>query len=633
MKHSPAPTSKAIVVSVFDDMKRMVPVCILLIISTLTSAQTPDWAWGVQVHGTQIDLIDFVDADRSGNVVIGGNFSSPGLVIEDTMLQNEPEYWPYDQYVALLNADGSLQWAKRFHTIWQDESQTVSLYSVVFDAKGDVCVLGKAQFGTMLVNTTELGLEDEGTFYFLIEFSSTGSLKWYTLFDNSIQGIGLVSDEQGGLYFAGYINSWCPYLDFGGVALVNDQGKTMPFITHFNTFHQADWTKPFDAYTSDFQIHGNDLGDVFFSGSFGLSQYVIDDILLETSNDIYDEFFIGRCNRLGEVEWASVLCPQEESFCKVMPYKKELYVLGYFEDDIALFGNDTLVNTNDYQTFLSHLDADGHFISTHAIPGNPECEDFTMSISPLGQIYLGAYISDTLIAGEDTLTVSQPNYDPLVTVYDELPEPVSGFTLPMTDYGKLPEVFWDAFGNVILKGGFFEDTLVFDVDSLINLQLSRQPDYFIATAENCLPEQFTILTTEQGLIAPDASEYQWYLNDAIIEGADGSTFLPTLAGTYTLRIQLENGCFAWSAPFNWGIGASTEDIAVYVFPNPSSELVHVYVPEFVDFCTIYDAIGNKVVQWESMQEINAVVNLSMSGMYFAEVRWKDKSACVKFIIQ
>ncbi|MEM6963782.1 MAG: DUF11 domain-containing protein, partial [Bacteroidota bacterium] len=79
-------------------------------------------------------------------------------------------------------------------------------------------------------------------------------------------------------------------------------------------------------------------------------------------------------------------------------------------------------------------------------------------------------------------------------------------------------------------GGYFSG---FDVAPVVNLQI---------VGTNCLPSTFEVVN-------PNFDSYQWYGDGAIILGANGTSYTPTTAGDYFIRV-LKGGCYYDSNPLS-----------------------------------------------------------------------------------
>lgn len=596
-------------------------------------AQIPNWSWGVSVHGTQNDPISIIDTDHKGNVLIAGNTESPAIVIRDYMLINTDEFSIFNDYLAVINTDGSLRWLKLMHNYQSPYTLSeVEIISAHFGIDGGVYVLGACNSGELWVDDHKLYLPDAGGFNFILKFKADGVLEWYHLFTGSdFEPVGIESDAVGGFFLAGIMKSWCLSLDLGGYVLVNEAEKTKPFIAHFNEANTADWAFVLDERTEDFSIEGNNLGDVYFSGGFDIDTYSIGNITLVLSAPWHDEYFVGRCNRQGTVEYATTICAQNESILDFEPFGKEIYIWCNIEDEMAIIGADTINALETEKRFVAHLNDQGLPVYADTIPGNYEADEMTFAVSPTGRITIGVILYDSFPINGDTLVADPPCCDPLVVSFQEPLEPISGFLIPM-EWPSTPRVLWDTYGNIIYQNRLYQDTLIFGLDTLINIQLSTQPDYFIAKSSDCSTLDYPITLTEFGLVAPEGLAYQWYFNNTIIPGAINQTYLPLEYGMYSVHVQFENGCFGWGAPYNWTIGQTYDELAILVFPNPAVSNVHLLYPGAFDYCMIFDALGNLVFEFPAMQHLDTIISIPASGMYFVELGIGDKKVYTKFII-
>jgi PKD repeat protein len=74
---------------------------------------------------------------------------------------------------------------------------------------------------------------------------------------------------------------------------------------------------------------------------------------------------------------------------------------------------------------------------------------------------------------------------------------------------------------------------------------------------------------------------QWYLNNNLINGATGQTYIATAAGSYTVMVSNTFGCSATSTATNiitTGIDAIANKASVTIFPNPSNGIVTILFP-------------------------------------------------------
>lgn len=85
------------------------------------------------------------------------------------------------------------------------------------------------------------------------------------------------------------------------------------------------------------------------------------------------------------------------------------------------------------------------------------------------------------------------------------------------------------------------------------------------------PPPVSISVNGNTLTAYSAVGYQWYLDNAIIQGANDSIYVVTIPGNYSVMITDTNGCSAVSNPVPvmlTGIAEENSETFVRIFPNP-----------------------------------------------------------------
>jgi len=105
------------------------------------------------------------------------------------------------------------------------------------------------------------------------------------------------------------------------------------------------------------------------------------------------------------------------------------------------------------------------------------------------------------------------------------------------------------------------------------------------------------------------SGYQWYLNTASIPGANSSSYVPLLNGSYRVRVSDGIGCYGYSSPFlitNVGIKEVNKE-SVRIFPNPASSILHIESAQAVK--AVVTGIEGKVVLSQ-----DGVLDLDISGL-------------------
>lgn len=115
-------------------------------------------------------------------------------------------------------------------------------------------------------------------------------------------------------------------------------------------------------------------------------------------------------------------------------------------------------------------------------------------------------------------------------------------------------------------------------------------------------EGFTVTTqgvdpvitwTGAELMSSAASNYQWYLNGELIEGADAQSWVPVANGNYTVVITDANGCSATSAVHFFGSTGIDEanGSSIAVYPQPAMDHVFIAGAQAGDRFRLLDAQG------------------------------------------
>ncbi len=132
--------------------------------------------------------------------------------------------------------------------------------------------------------------------------------------------------------------------------------------------------------------------------------------------------------------------------------------------------------------------------------------------------------------------------------------------------------------------------------------------------------------------------YQWYLDGNPITGATNSSYMPTIAGDYTLSVTYTNGCIRHSSVFSFNPVSvnniySTENIIV--FPNPVLNNLNILLPEQCNQAEfkIIDILGNIVIEGTLMKGSNLIDAESLStGLYTVSIKISNEKPIEKMRI-
>jgi hypothetical protein len=143
----------------------------------------------------------------------------------------------------------------------------------------------------------------------------------------------------------------------------------------------------------------------------------------------------------------------------------------------------------------------------------------------------------------------------------------------------------------------------------------------VKVSVNSLPVKPTITSNGSILTASSANNYQWFVNNNIINGATQKDYNTNyIAGKYAVLISDSNSCEALSDPFEiLGISQTARRGQHAIFPNPTTGIIHVSLSGNLK---VYDISGKIVVELkEQFNGEERVIDLSEfpAGIYIIQI--------------
>lgn len=138
------------------------------------------------------------------------------------------------------------------------------------------------------------------------------------------------------------------------------------------------------------------------------------------------------------------------------------------------------------------------------------------------------------------------------------------------------------------------------------------------------PNPTASITFNNGTLTAGQSglTYQWYLNNAFITGANQQSYVPTVSGTYKVKVTNEFGCSATSTTMDIVITTSVEDFTSMLFnmyPNPTSDYLNVVWDNMeIEKLQVIDVYGRVLSSYDVNSNNSYVVPTSQlaNGVYF-----------------
>ncbi|GAA3521905.1 hypothetical protein GCM10022393_40460 [Aquimarina addita] len=192
-------------------------------------------------------------------------------------------------------------------------------------------------------------------------------------------------------------------------------------------------------------------------------------------------------------------------------------------------------------------------------------------------------------------------------------------------------------GSLVHQGATFEtpilesDKTYYVSGSFDSCTTDTRTEVHIIVEENLPSPEISIPDTSDLTVASIYTQYQWYVNGELINGADKSTYTPDQIGDYSVEVFNETGCNAVSSEFSVDLSQLNLSQGTSLFkyyPNPASDIL------YIDGLTvnetdirIVNALGQVMIE-SSIEPAMEVTNL-FKGMYIILINNKYVGKFVK----
>lgn len=140
--------------------------------------------------------------------------------------------------------------------------------------------------------------------------------------------------------------------------------------------------------------------------------------------------------------------------------------------------------------------------------------------------------------------------------------------------------------------------------------------------------------------SPAGFAYQWYLNGAVLGGANSQQLTPTQNGSYTVEVFGNGDCNDLSTP--WIInGLSLENVAldgnIQVYPNPAQDMVFITrngnLSGNWNF-KLLNAVGAQIKTVQNSQNDQVILDLSdvAAGVYYLHINTQTQGELIKKLV-
>ena len=445
-----------------------------------TELANPTVVEAKRIGGTSADLINSVVETSDGGYIVGGNFRSGDIDLENGVSLSNKGY--SDGMIIKYSSSGEVEWAKRIGGTDDDY-----ITSIVETSNGGYIVVGyfessniDLEKGISLTNRRS-GWHDG----MLIKYSSRGDLEWARTiggeYEDEIKSVAETND--GGCIVVGYFISTRINLE-NGVSLIN-KGSSDGLIIKYNSSGEVEWAQGIGEKDSD-QINsvaetsdgGYIVGGYFKSNSIDLGNGI------QLINKGSMNGMIVKYNSNGDVEWAQGIGGEsEDEINSVAGTSDGGYIVGgYFKSsNIKLENGTTLIN----KTSTSYPDySDGMIIKysstgkvewSQTIGGkNKESIDSVAETKDGGYI-AGGFFNGNMDLGNGAILINKNSYDGVIIKYSKDGEVKWAKSIGGTNSDYITSVIDTKDGNYMVGGSFWSSSI--DLENGITLKNKSYTGY------------------------------------------------------------------------------------------------------------------------------------------------------------
>ncbi len=358
--------------------------------------------WAKSAIGSSEEISLCVCTDMSGNVFIGGGFSSPTITFDTITLNNVDTVLLYtDMFIAKYDENGNALWAKSAGGYRYEGARSIST-----DLNGNLYVTGIFDSPSISFDTTTIANSSPNhTDVYVAKYTANGSMMWVkSAGDNKWDESYCVStDIFGNVYVTGSFSS--SIITFGTTTLTNS-GVWDVFVVKYDSVGNVLWAKNFGGTDFDdgYSLSADIYGYLYITGRFMSSQISFGTFNLTNSG--FNDTFIVKCDSIGNVLWAKSSNSASNDYGKNITTDGvgNVYLAGFFSQSSITFGTTNLISNGGQDIFIVKYDSSGNVQWAKSLGGFGAEMSCGISIGGSSSIYIGGWFSSpTINFGSTTL--------------------------------------------------------------------------------------------------------------------------------------------------------------------------------------------------------------------------------------
>lgn len=369
---------------------------------------TGPYQWSKAIAGPTDEEGNFVAIDLSGNVLLGGYFTSAmdaGCGMMTPGAGDTP-------FLVKYSAAGTCLWSKAFPI--SQVGITDQVKGIDTDALGNVYIIGTFFGGVDLGGG--MMISNGQSDVFVAKFTPAGAFVWGKSFGNLSpqSGKAIAVDAQSNVLIVG---DFYGQVDFGGGPM-QSAGNTDAFAAKLDKNGSFLWSKRFGdvAGQTAVAVAVDSVGSVVFTGTLnGAADFGGGTLTSAGIGDV----FVAKLDGAGNHLWSKRYGDASDQIGTGIAVNaaNDVIVTGYLSGGTLSFGGQNLVNQGGNDAFLVQFDPAGNHMWSRLGGGAGNQSGLGVAVDPAGNVIMTGLLSSTADFGGPLLT-SAGGADIFVAKYD-----------------------------------------------------------------------------------------------------------------------------------------------------------------------------------------------------------------------
>ena len=319
-----------------------------------------NFVWAERMGGNHFNAGYAITADNNNNIYVTGLFYETAYFSSDSLIPGLTSAGDRDVFVAKLNSNGHLIWAKGFGGSNKDYANSIAV-----DNAGNVYTTGvfngTADFdpGTGAYNLTSKGHDD----VFVSKLNSSGNLVWAKALGGSLYDMGysIAVDNAGSVYTTGFFTDTADFDPGSGTYNLTSTGSYEVFVSKLNSSGNFAWARKTGGPNSDkgYSVAVDDAGHIYTTGYFnGTASFGQSSTTLTSAGG--KDIFIQEFDTTGNIVWAKNFggSSDDVSWYISTDNAGNIYNLGVFQGLVNFDpgnGTSNLISSGGYDIFIQKI--------------------------------------------------------------------------------------------------------------------------------------------------------------------------------------------------------------------------------------------------------------------------------------